>query len=295
MGDFLELAITGASFGAAYALLALSINVIYSSSNVLNFAQGEFMMVGGILGWALYSEAGLPYVVVLTLVVAILAVLGLAEYALVVRPLLRRRAPIISIIIGTLGVSIVVKMATALAAGGVERFAKPPLGRDALRFFGATVLPQTLLLIVVAAAALSGLWWLYTRTVIGAALRAAAYQADGAQLAGVNVVAVVGGTFAVGAALAGVAGLLISPLSFASPWLGLDFAVLGFAAAVIGGLGSWPGAVVGGLILGISQALVLRYVSAEWGTMLTFILLLAVLYLRPSGIFGERQALQGSM
>lgn len=290
MAEFLELAITGASFGAAFALLALSINVIYSSSNILNFAQGEFMMLGGMLGWALYSEAGLPYLAAFFLIALILGAVGATEYYLVARPLLRRRVALISIIIATLGFAIILRMGTALSMGRVERFVRPPLGEDPVYIFGAPIIPQSLLVLGVVLALLAVIAWLYLRTTLGLALRAAAFEPDGARLMGVNVSTVVAGTFAGGGALAGAAGFLVGPLSFASPWIGLEFAIQGFAAAIIGGLGSWAGAVIGGLILGIARALILFYVSPSWGVLFTFMLILLILYLRPTGMFGERQA-----
>lgn len=290
MAEFLELAITGASFGAAFALLGLSINVIYSSSNILNFAQGEFMMLGGMLGWLLYTHAGLPYLAAFFLIALIVAALGGVEYLLVVWPLMRRRVAIISIIIATLGFAIVVRMATALSMGRVERFVRPPLGQDPVYVFGAPVIPQSLLVLGVVVVLLLIIAWFYLRTTVGLAVRAAAFEPDGARLSGVPVSAVVAGTFAAGGALAGAAGFLVGPLSFASPWIGLEFAIQGFAAAILGGLGSWPGAVIGGLILGMSRALILRYVSPSWGVLITFALILLILYIRPTGIFGERQA-----
>jgi len=294
VANFIEIAITGASFGAAYALLALSINIIYASSNVLNFAQGEFMMVGGMLGWALYSTGRTPYFLAFVLVALICAVIGLAEYYLVVWPLLRRRAAVISIIVATLGFSIVMKIATALTMGGVERFARPPLGEAQVKVFGASIVPQSLVILGVTAMALAALWWVYSRTTLGLALRASAFETDAARLMGIDVSKVRAATFAVGGALAGVAGLLISPLAFASPWIGLDFAIQGFAAAIIGGLGSWPGSILGGATLGIFRSVMLRYVSPQWGNMFTLVLILLVLFVRPTGLFGERAAEAGT-
>lgn len=289
----MDLVVIALSIGAAYALLALSINVIYATSNILNFAQGELMMLGGMLGWVFYSQLQLPYPLALLLVVGGVGLVGVIEYFMTVWPLARRGAPIIAVIIATLGFSVVVKIGAALMFGGVQRFARPPLGDESLQIGPLHMLPQNALIVAITAATLVLLWLVYTRTTVGLALRAAAINSDGARLVGVNVPLVVLVTFGVGAALAGLAGLILSPLSYASPWLGLQFAILGFAAAIIGGLGSWPGAVAGGLTLGIIQTLLFRYVSAQWGDLLTFALLLIVLYVRPSGIFRELQAAAG--
>jgi branched-chain amino acid transport system permease protein len=289
MVDFIALVSVGLSFGAAFALLALAINIIYSASNILNFAQGEFMMLGGMLGWLFYSTGLLPYGAALLLIAALTALLGLVEYYVAVWPLLRRRATIIAIIISTLGFSIVIKIATALSMGRVQRFARPPFGEQSITVLGFAILPQALLIFGATAAALVGVWWIYSRTTLGLALRAAAVQPDGARVVGINVSRVTAATFAAAGALAGLAGLLVSPLSYASPWLGLDYAIEGFAAAIIGGLGSWRGAVLGGLLLGMSRSLILAYVSPTWGSFVTLSLILLVLYLRPTGLFGEWQ------
>ncbi|TAM59980.1 branched-chain amino acid ABC transporter permease [bacterium] len=288
--SFVEVVITAASFGAAFALLALSINVIYSTSTVLNFAQGEFMMLGGMLGWAFYSALGLPYWLAVLLIVGCMGLVGLLEYSLVVRPLLLRRAADIAIMIATFGAAYVIRTATALGMGRVERPAKPPLGQTPVVIGHVPILPQSFVVIGLTCAVLVLAWWLYTRTTLGLALRAAAFDPDGAQLVGINVDKLNAVTFAGGGVLAGVAGLLISPLSYASPWFGITFAISGFAAAIVGGLGSWPGAVAGGIILGLANAIMLRYVSGQWGTFATFALMLLVLYVRPTGIFGERSA-----
>lgn len=288
--DFLEVAVIGLSFGAAFALLALSINVIYSSSNILNFAQGELMMLGGMLGWSLYSVANLPYLVVFLLIALIMGIIGAIEYYVIVWPLMRRGASLISIIIGTLGFSIVVRIATALTMGRVERFAKPPLEQEGITLLGAAVQPQSLLVLGIVVAALIVISWIYLRTTLGMALRATAFEPDGARIMGVNVSGVMAATFAAGGALAGIAGFIVSPLSYASPWIGLDFSIEGFAAAIIGGLGSWPGAVIGGVVLGVGRSLMLRYVSPSWGSTLIFVVILLVLYIRPTGLIGEWRA-----
>jgi branched-chain amino acid transport system permease protein len=288
MTNFLEILIIGLSLGAAFSLLALSINVIYSTSNILNFAQGEFMMLGGMLGWVFFTVLGLPYPLAFVGVALATGVVGAVEYVLVVWPLQRQRAPIISIIIATLGFSIALRIVTSLFLGRVQRFARPPLGQDALEILGLTVLPQNVLILAITGVALAVSWWIYARTTVGLALRAAALNPDGARLVGIRIRLLMLLTFAGGGAVAGIAGLILSPLSYASPWLGLNFAILGFAAAIVGGLGSWPGAVIGGTAIGITQALALRYLSSQWGDMVTFVLLLLVLYLRPTGLFSER-------
>ena len=288
MTTFIEFLVSGLSFGAAYALLALSINVIYSSSNILSFAQGEFMMLGGLMTWGLYSVLHIPYLLAVVAVLVVMGALGAVQYYGLALPLLSRRAELISIIIATLGLGIVLRIAAQLIFGKVARPAHAPVGSEPISIGGASVLPQSLLIMGVTLACLVLLWWVYTRTTVGTALRAVAFEPDGARIVGVNVSRVRGVTFALSGALAALAGVLIAPLSFASPFLGLSFAINGFAAAIIGGLGSWPGAVVGGLAVGLARAMLAGYVTADWANMLTFGLILVMLCVRPTGLFPER-------
>lgn len=290
MSQFIEFCASGLSFGAAYALLALSINIIYASSNILNFAQGELMMLGGMLCWWLYSVAGVPYLLAAAGAMVGVGIVAAAEFFAIGVPLLRRRAAIIAIIVATLGYSIVLRVGTELTFGAVARPAHPPLGREPVSVGGAAVVPQTFLILGVTVVLLGVLWWLYGRTTVGLALRALAFQRDGAVLVGVNLRRVMAVTFLASGSLAAVAGILVAPLSVASPFIGLDFAIQGFAAAIIGGLGSWPGAVIGGVAVGLCRALMAGYVSPDWANMLTFGLILLMLYVRPTGIFPERAA-----
>jgi branched-chain amino acid transport system permease protein len=288
--NFLQMLAIGIAVGAGYALLALAINTIYATSNILNFAMGELMMLGGMAGWFFITELKMPYIVGFLCAAATVSAVTAIEYVLVVWPLVRRQAAVISIVVATLGFSVVVKIATSMLFGKVERYAEPPLGQGGINVFGVIILSQYIVIILVTAITVILLAALYTRTTVGTALRAAATEPDGARLMGINVSAVVFATFALGGFLAGVAGLVLTPLSYASPWVGLEYAILGFAAAIIGGLGSFPGSVAGGLTIGLAQVLVVRYISADWGDFITFTLLLLVLYARPSGLFRELQA-----
>jgi branched-chain amino acid transport system permease protein len=288
--QFLVFLIVGVSFGSAYALLALSINVIYASSNVLNFAQGELMMVGGMLSWALNVELGVPYYLTVLLTVVITAALCGLSYFAIVMPLLRRKASLIAIVIGTLGFSIVLRIVAQLVFGKEGRPVQAPFGTTPLMIAGAPIVPQMFVIIAVVAVVLGVLWWTYTRTAVGLVMRAVAYEPTGSKLVGINVSTVMATSFILGGGLAGLAGLLIAPLSYASPFAGLDYAIAGFAGAVIGGLGSWPGAVMGGLAVGLCQIFLAGYVSPNWASMGTFGLIILVLLLKPSGLFAERQA-----
>lgn len=289
MQQFLVFLIVGISFGSAYALLALSINVIYSSSNVLNFAQGELMMVGGMMSWAINTALGAPYYLTVIVTVAVTAALcGLSFFGIAL-PLLRRKAPLISIVIGTLGFSIILRILAQLVFGKVGRPVSAPFGTEPILIGGASIVPQTLVIIGAVSVAVGVLWWVYSRTRVGLVMRAVAYEPVGSQLMGINVKTIMATSFILGGALAGLAGLLISPLSYASPFVGLDYAIAGFAGAVIGGLGSWPGAIIGGLIVGLGQIFLAGYVSANWASMATFGLILLVLLVRPTGLFAERR------
>lgn len=289
MHDVLSLVVAALTFGSVYALLALSINIIYSASNIVNFAQGELMMLGAMFGVAFFIPEKIPYIAALALVILCVALVGAGENFLIVQPLRKKNARIISAIIGTMGASIIMRIAASLKWGRIEKYAPPPLGSHPLKLLGTTVAPQSLLVVAIVIVVLAVLWFVYKKTMLGLAVRATAFNPSGAKLMGINVGAVITVAFLIGAGLAGLAGLILSPLSYASPWLGMNYAIRGFTATILGGLGSWPGAVLGGLILGLVEVFANAYISSNWGNAISLILLILVLYIRPAGLFGTTQ------
>lgn len=286
MSDLLLLTVVGLSVGGAYALLALSINIVFSAARIVNFAQGQFMMLGGMLAATFYVGLRLPFTLAVLVVGATLALLGIATDLLIVRPLRQRRAPPIAMIVATVGLDLMLPISAALIWGRVERPIPSPLGSTPIPLLGTQILPHNFLIIGMVAVSLLVTWYFFSRTLFGRAMRAAAMTVDGARLVGINVPLVVTVAFAASAALAGIAGVLLAPLSYAGPWLGLGFAVKGFTAAIVGGLGSLPGGVIGGFLVGLFDALIITAVGRKWGDGLTLALMILILYVRPRGLLG---------
>ncbi|GAB7389353.1 branched-chain amino acid ABC transporter permease [Bacillaceae bacterium] len=289
MDFFIPLFISGITFGCIYILIALAFNIVFSSSNVINFAMGEMVMVGAIISSILYAEERLPFIFTMLFTMIIVALLGIIEYFVAVRPLRRKNATLISIVIATLGYSIVLKMLVALGIGKEERSAISPLGDNPITIGGYNILPQSILVVGLTIIILLLTWFVFNKTMLGLSIRATAFHMDGAKLMGINVEWIIALCFGVGGGIAALAGLLLAPFSYASPWIGLTYGIFGFAATIIGGLGNWVGSIVGGLALGFLEAFATGYIGSEWGEGIALIVMLLILFIRPSGLFGSQE------
>ena len=279
--------LSGLTVGAIYALVALGFAIIYNASHVINFAQGEFVMIGGMAS-AGFIEAGLglPLAAVLSVGLATLVGIALEKFA-VERA---RGAPVVTLIIITIGASILLRgLATLVWDKKIH-----PLpgfgGEQPIAFMGATLMPQVLWVLGVSAVALALVWWFFNRTLTGKAMLAVSHNALAARLMGISVRRVLLASFALSAALGALAGLLIAPISFTSWDVGVMLGLKGFAAAILGGLGSGPGAVAGGLALGLVESLGAGYLSSAYKDVFAFLIILAALVFLPDGLFGRRAA-----
>ena len=279
--------LAGLTTGAIYALVALGFALIYNASQVINFAQGEFVMIGGMAAAGLV-ETGLPLPLSIAAAVALAALVGLALEKLAVEPM--RNAPVVSLIILTIGASILLRGLATLVWD--KRIHPVPgfSGEQPIAFMGATLLPQVLWVLGVSAAALALLWWFFNRTLTGKAMLAVSHNPLAARLVGISVRRVLLVSFALSAALGALAGILIAPISFTSWDVGVMLGLKGFAAAILGGLGSGPGAVAGGLALGLVESLGAGYLSSAYKDVFAFLIILAALVFLPDGLFGRRAA-----
>ncbi|MBA1147456.1 branched-chain amino acid ABC transporter permease [Ectothiorhodospiraceae bacterium WFHF3C12] len=287
LAEFLQYLFTGITIGATYALVGLGFAIIYNASHVINFAQGEFLMIGG-MSTVMLTAMGVPLPVAILLAVAASAVIGIALEKLAIEP--AKDADIVPLIIITIGASIFLR-GVAQVIWGKEFHALPSFSGDApVVIGGATVLPQSFWVLGVSIAVVVALGYFFNRTLIGKAMIATAFNKDAARLMGINTRFVLMLSFALSAILGAVAGILVAPITFTSYDIGIGLGLKGFVAAVIGGLGSGVGAIVGGLILGISEAMAAGYISSEYKDAVAFILILAILFFLPSGLFGTRGA-----
>jgi len=285
--QLVQFLLAGLTVGAIYALVALGFSLIYNASHVINFAQGEFVMIGGMATVSLMG-AGLPLAPAALGAVALAALLGLVLVRFAVEP--ARGASVVTLIIITIGAAILLRgLATIVWDKRIH--ALPAFSGEApIQFAGATLVPQSLWVIGVAALAVAALWGFFNRTLAGKAILAVSHNRLAAQLVGISVRRVLLVSFALSAALGALAGILVAPITFTSWDVGVMLGLKGFAAAILGGLGSGPGAVLGGLSLGLLESLGAGYLSSAYKDAIAFVVMIAVLVLMPGGLLGGRAA-----
>ncbi len=283
--EFMQYLFSGLTTGATYALVALGFAIIYNASHIINFAQGEFLMLGG-MGTVIFMGAGLPMPLAIVGAITLAVVAGVLLDKLAVEQ--AGNADTIPLIIITIGGSLFLR-GLAQFFWGKSYHAPPPFtGNDPIELFGATILPQSLWVLGSGLVLVCLLAWFFKRTLKGKAMLAVAANIDAARLAGINPKFILLLAFALAAALGAVAGVVSAPITLTAYNVGIMFTLKGFVAAVLGGLGSAVGAVVGGLLLGIMEAMTAGYISSEYKDAVPFILVLLVLFLMPSGLFGTR-------
>ncbi|MEM7695509.1 MAG: branched-chain amino acid ABC transporter permease [Pseudomonadota bacterium] len=283
--DLAQFAFSGLTVGAVYALVALGFTLIYNASGVINFAQGEFVMLGG-MTTVFLGLFGLPLWLAAILAIAATVLVGLALWAFAIET--ARGASPVTLIIITIGASIFLRGATELVFDK-QFHALPSISGDTpLRVLGAAVLPQTVWVLGGALGVVVVLWTFLSRTLSGKAVLATAADRVAAKLVGINTAAVVGFSFAVSAAIGALAGILITPITLTSYDVGTLLALKGFAAAMLGGIGSPIGAVVGGLLVGLIEAFGAGLISSAYKDAFAFLTILAVLFFLPAGLFGAR-------
>jgi branched-chain amino acid transport system permease protein len=284
----LQLLVSGLAVGSIYALVALSYNAIFRTSQVVNFAQGELLMIGGLLTVGLYTWFGMSIWLAFPLGVCLAVVVGLLIERLAVRPVQRTGAGAHGWIVTTLGAGIIIRAAAFLAWG--TRDAPMPKylgGGRVLHVAGAAVSEDELLVIVAVLAILVLLELVNRYTILGKALRATACDQEMARLVGIPAPRMIAASFALGAGLAAIGGILLTNVAVSSPYMGIDIGLKGFAAAALGGLGSPLGGVLGGLIIGVAEVLGAFYISSSIKDSIALVLLFALLMLRPAGLLGR--------
>lgn len=284
MSDLLQFVFSGLTVGAVYALVALGFTIIYNASDVVNFSQGEFVMLGG-MSTVFLSAAGVPLPAAAMLAVVITALVGVALNKFAIEP--ARNASVVTIIIITIGASIFLRgVAQIVFDKQLHRF-ESFSGDVPIEILGATILPQSVWVIFGAAVIFTGLYLFFTRTLTGKAVLATANNRLAARLVGINTNFIMTLSFAMSAAIGAVAGVLVTPITLTSYDIGIALALKGFAAAMLGGMGNPFGALVGGLVVGLIEALTAGYISSTYKDAAAFIVILAVLFVMPSGLFGR--------
>lgn len=284
---FWQLVMSGLSTGSLYALVGLGIVLLYRTSRVLNFAHGDMAMMTTMIAYSFITAAGFAFGVAAVLTLAAAFALGALFYFVVLRPV--KEATLLGQIITTAGFSLVLS-GTAVAVWGAGSKVLPfPLSRAVVYRFGGLAINELALgSFIVAFVAMIGLYFLVQKTRFGLAMRAVSQSDVAARVLGIPVRRVYAITWGVSALLGAVGGLLHAPAAFVSPTMMFEPFLKGFAAAVLGGLDSLPGVIIGGLLLGATEALFGGYVSTAFQSSVAFLVIIAVLLVRPEGLFGRK-------
>jgi branched-chain amino acid transport system permease protein len=287
VAEFLQFLFSGVTAGAIYALVALGFSLIYNVSHVINFAQGEFVMIGG-MATVFIAAAGVPLPLAALGAIALAVAVGLAIERFGVRP--AKDASVITLIIITIGASIFLRGLAGVVFD--KNFHSLPAfsGDVPLRIGGATLLPQSLWVLGATLAVALLLWLFFRFSLTGKAMLASAHNRLAAQLVGINVRFVLMLSFGLSGALGAIGGILIAPIAPTHFQVGVMLGLKGFAAAILGGLGSGPGALLGGLSIGIAEAMSAGYLSSAYKDAVAFVIILVVLVLRPRGLLGSAVA-----
>jgi branched-chain amino acid transport system permease protein len=284
----LQYLVAGLTYGAIYAVVAIGFNIVYSATGIINFAQGEFVMLGGMI--AVQASRSMPLPAAIALAVTAAAAVG----ALVEVAFLRwlRKPTVLRVVVITIGVSILLREGALFLWGEGVRSLPYFTGDEvsSVGILGARISPQVFWVLGTVALIVGALEWFYRRTLLGWEMQACAANKDAAALCGVPVRRLVTLSFAMAAAIGALAGAVVSPITYTSYAAGGPLAIKGFTVAILGGLGNSGGAVAAGLALGVVESFAVSVLPAAYKDVVTLTLLLAVLVVRPSGLFSSREA-----
>ena len=282
-----QILVNGISVGCIYGLIGIGFCVIYNASGIVNFAQGAFVMLGGMITYLLISAFGLPILVAGILATLAVAMLGVALERLVVRPLWDRNATMFVMILATLAAQIVVERAMLLLVGDQPKSIPVFTDLAPIRIGGVAIGYQLLWIVGVSVLLIALLNAFFQRTLVGRAMRACAINREAAALQGIPVSSMLALSFALSAGLGAIAGILVTPTQYTAYNVGTPFAISGFIAAIVGGFGRPLGAFLGGIILGVSQALAVVVFGSGMKNVAALSVLLIFLFFRPSGLLGS--------
>ena len=283
---FLTQVLNGLQLGSIYALVALGYTMVYGIILLLNFAHGDIIMFGSYVAWIALVQLGLNPAIAVLLAIFDCVLLGVLIDKVAYAPL--REAPRLSILITAIGVSYLLENGVQLLLGADAKVVPSISDLGTVQVFGSTLSGTALLTVAVTIVATVVLTLLVQKTRLGKAMRAVSEDMGAARLMGVNVNSTISFTFAVGSALAGIAAILYSmAYQQVSPTMGVMLGTKAFVAAVLGGIGSIPGAVIGGLIVGFSEVFVAAFGLSVWQDAVVFLLLILVLVVKPTGLLGR--------
>jgi branched-chain amino acid transport system permease protein len=284
--QLIQLIVSGFAVGSVYALVGLAFILVNEATGVVNFATGQFVTIGCFVAVTTVIQMGLPLFLAYPAALLAMAVFGIVFYAIVFRPLQDRS--VVTVIIGTVMIGIVIQNGALMTWGSVPFRPRSPFGRQVVDVFGAAISAHALFVIAVAFLLIGLLYGLIYRTSIGARMRAVAQDRDAARLMGIGVGRLFVLTWVIAGVLTGAAGILVGPMWFADVNMGDPIALKAFAAIIIGGFSSVPGAILGGILVGLAEMFGAAYISSAYKDGLVFLVMILFLLVRPQGIFGER-------
>ncbi|MCX5894902.1 MAG: branched-chain amino acid ABC transporter permease [Proteobacteria bacterium] len=281
--NIVQYLLSGLTIGSIYALIALGFNIIYNTTGIINFAQGEFMMLGGMFMVAFINIFHLPIFAGALLSITLVIIIGFLIERIAIRPV--KDASVVSLIITTIGISIFIKACTAFVSK--DSFTYPPFpGPDNIRIFNASLSVQSLWIMGVACLIMVGLSLFFRFTLLGKAMRACSINREAAHIVGIDVNRMSFLSFGLSALMGAVAGVMITPTTQVSWNRGTELGLKGFCAVILGGLGSGPGAVLGGICLGILET-VGNIVLSGYKDAIAFSIMLIIICVRPRGLIGR--------
>ena len=287
--QILQYFINGISIGAVYAIIALGYTMVYGIAKMLNFAHGDIIMVGAYISFCVTNYLGLPAIVSVAISMAVCTVLGIVIEGLAYKPL--RGAPSLAVLITAIGVSYFLQNAAQLIwSSSAKNFTSIVTFAPIRLFDGKLVVTgEVLVTVLVSVVVMFALTWFTGSTRTGKAMRAVSEDRDAAQLMGINVNRTISTTFAIGSALAAVAGVLLcSTVPTLQPTTGSMPGIRAFTAAVLGGIGSIPGAMLGGILIGIIETFAKAYISTQFSDAVVFSVLIIILLVKPAGLLGKQ-------
>ena len=288
--DVIQFLFMGIQRGCIYAMVAMGFNMIYNATGIINLAQGEFVVLGGLMMVTLTMALHLPIVLAFILTVLFVVTAGILMERLTINPV--KQPTVLRLVIITVAVSIIAKGGAMIFWGKGSHYMRHFSSAEPLDFYGATILPQTLWIIGILLLVVAVYVFFFNFTMTGKCMRACAINRDAARLAGIDDRKMVMLSFALSAGIGAIAGIIITPVIQMDYARGAMLGLKGFGAAVLGGLGNSTGAVAAGILLGVLEALGAGYISSHYMDAIALVMLLGVLFIRPSGIFGSSEAMR---
>ncbi len=286
MSVFLQFLFSGLTIGAVYAMVGLGFNIIYNATSIINLAQGEFVVIGGLLMWFFSESLRLPFLLSIVLAITFTGLIGLLMERLTIRPI--KKKDLLLMIMITIAVSIVLRGILMFKFGKDPYNYSPFTEGDPINIYGAYIQQQTLWVIGITTLCIILMYLFFNKTMLGKAMKACAVDPTAARIAGINVERMVMISFVMSAMMGAVAGIAVTPITLMEYDRGPMLAVKGFCAAIMGGLGRGRGSVIGGFIIGILESMTAGYIHSGAKDAVALIIMLVILFFRPAGIFGSK-------